>query len=318
MLRDVNSKGTTYFGQFGILLGLTGAGLIIGSLLSGIIWMMMTGNTIPHNSSEMLQAKYYKVDMVMQAATTFFIFFLPVYVFALICYHNPVRFLGFNLRFNYRQVLVMLVILIATFPLGAALAELNKILPLPMNWKTYFKVMETEREAQEAALIQLNSIPKYLFSLLVIAFLPALFEETFFRAGIQNVMVGWLKKPWTAIIITSLVFSLIHLSYYGFLVRFSLGIILGAIYYYSGSLWLNVLFHFLFNGIQLTALYFMDVKKEIGKTDIETHFPWWTGVIALFIVAYLIIYFIKLSKAQHAHYPPDDVDEGDNWLGDIS
>ena len=35
----------------------------------------------------------------------------------------------------------------------------------------------------------------------------------------------------------------------------ALGIILGLIYYYSESIWLNVLFHFLFNGIQVTVLY---------------------------------------------------------------
>jgi uncharacterized protein len=318
MLRDVNSKGTSYFGQFGILLGLTGGGLVIGSLVAAIVWMSMTGGAMPLKSADILQPKYYKVDMVMQVVSTFFIFFAPVYAFAMICYHNPSKFLGFNLRFNSKQFFVVLGILLFTFPLGAALAELNQVLPIPMNWKHYFKGMETEREAQEAALIQLNSVSKYLFSILVIAFLPALFEETFFRSGIQNILVRWIKKPWVAIVLTAIIFSLVHLSYYGFLVRFALGIILGVIYYYSGSLWLNVLLHFLFNGVQLTALYFSDMKKDIVKADVETHFPWWAGVFALAIVVYLLMYFIKISKAHQATYPPDDIDQEDNWLGDIS
>jgi uncharacterized protein len=319
-MKDVNSKGISYFGQFGILIGLTGGGMIVGTLLSGIIWMMMTGTTIPTNPEEILQAKYYYEIMVFQAVSTFFTFFVPAYFFAFICYHKPGKFIGFNTRFNYKQVLIVIGIMLAMFPLSAALGELNKILPIPMNWTKYFKGIESEREAQEAALIQLNSVSKYLISLFIIALLPAIFEEVLFRAGLQNLMTRWIKQPWTAIIITSIIFSLIHLSYYGFLVRFGLGVALGVIYYYSGSIWLNILFHFLVNGIQVSALYFFNLKKEVGKTDIETSFPWWTGIVALAVVTYLIIYFINLSKAELAKYPPDKEpsDDFENWLGDIS
>jgi uncharacterized protein len=318
MLRDVNSRGTSHWGQFGILLGLTGAGIIVGTLVSATVWMMMTGHQMPTNPDEILQPKYYTVDMVMQTVSTFFIFFLPIYVFARICYYDSNKFIGFNLRISYKQVLLVLAILIASFFLSSALSELNRVLPIPMSWKAHFKHMESDREAQESALIQISSLSKYIFSLLVIALLPALFEETFFRAGMQNLLTRWMKHPWTAIILTSIIFSLIHLSYYGFLVRFALGILLGLVYYYSGSLWLNVLFHFLFNGIQVTALYLSNSKKEMSKADIDTGFPWWLGIFALGLIIYLVIEFIKVSKAQQAKYPPEETLGEDNWLGDIS
>src|SRR5205085_7435623 len=136
-------------------------------------------------------------------------------------------------------------------------------------------------EAQEAAFIQINSLPRYILSLFIIALLPAIFEETFFRGGLQNFLTRWFKSPWVAILLTSIIFSIIHLSYYGFFVRFALGVILGFIFYYSGSLWLSILFHLLFNGLQVTALYaFSQSGSAKVIKDPEQNFPLWMGIIA--------------------------------------
>jgi membrane protease YdiL (CAAX protease family) len=57
---------------------------------------------------------------------------------------------------------------------------------------------------------------------------PALFEEVLFRGGFQQVFVGWTKNKWAGIIITSILFSAIHFSYFGFLPRLALGIGIGT------------------------------------------------------------------------------------------
>ena len=254
IITDRNSKNFSYLSQLGILIALIGAGMVIGSIVSVIIWIMMTGRPILAMADDMLKPQYYNAVMAIQVVSTFFLFFLPVYFLALICYRKPAKFIGFNTNINYKQVFIMLGILILTFPLSGALAELNKVIPIPTAWATKFKVMENSRAAQEAALININSFPRYIISLIVIGLLPGLFEEICFRAGIQNIFTRWFKGPWIAIIITSIVFSLVHISYYGFLVRFALGVILGLVFYYSDNIWLSALFHFLYNGLQVTAL----------------------------------------------------------------
>ncbi len=314
-MQDRNSKNVGYPSQFAIFLGLTGGGLIISVILSAVIVLMMAGK-IPASEDALLQPQYYNLVMVLQVVTTFFIFFIPTYFYSLICYRKPFIFLGYNFHFNYRQVFIIIAILFLTFPLSGALGELNKILPIPEHWATRFKAWETSRAAQEAALIQINSFSKYIISMVVIAFLPALFEETFFRAGLQNLFTRWFKGPWIAIIVTSIIFSLIHISYYGFLVRFALGFILGLVYYYSGSIWLNILFHFLFNGLQVTALYAFSISKIPGKKDIETNFPMWMGALALILIIYLFMYFIKVSKAEKLKHTEEDnieTDDFTNW-----
>lgn len=116
MVIDRNSKNIRYPAQLGILLGLIGAGLIIGGLISIAAWLMMTGRPMLGLEQDMLKPQYYNAVMVMQALSTFFMFFVPVYVFALICYRRPAKFIGFNGNINYKQVFLLLGILVLTFP----------------------------------------------------------------------------------------------------------------------------------------------------------------------------------------------------------
>ncbi len=319
MMPDYNSKNIRYPSQLAIFFGLTGGGLIIGSLASLAIWTMMTGQSFPLKAEDILQPKFYNVNMVLQAVSTFFIFFVPVHIFASICYRKPLAYMGFNFHFNFKQILLVVGILILTFPLSGALSTLNKILPISEYWAAKFKAMELAREAQEAALININSFSRFIISLLVIALLPAIFEETFFRGGLQNLFARWFKGPWVAIILTAIIFSLIHLSFYGFLVRFALGLVLGFIFYYSGSLWLNILLHFLFNGVQVTALYVMTMKG-IKVKNVEDSFPLWAGLIALALLFYLFKMFKQTSAKKQSQYVEEITldDEFHNWTANNS
>ncbi len=316
---DKNSRNFSYPSQFGILLGLIGAGVVIGAIVSFLIWLAITGRGITTMESDILNPKYYSAIMWMQAISTFMMFFLPVYLFALICYKDPTKFMGFNTKFNYKQVIMVLVILVFTFPLSGALAEMTKVIPIPHSWEIYFKAKEAERALQEKALIHINTFPKYLTSMIIIGLLPALFEEVCFRGGIQNILTRWFNGPWIAILLTSIIFSAVHISYYGFFVRFSLGIFLGLIFYYSESLWLNILFHFLYNGVQVTALYLATTSSgnvADHSKDIEESFPLWAGVIALVIVIFALIRFRELSLAEQKKYvmPKEDPDDFHNWI----
>ncbi|MEO8763975.1 MAG: type II CAAX endopeptidase family protein [Ginsengibacter sp.] len=312
---DRNSKNISFPAQLGILLGLIGAGLIIGTIISAVVWVVMTGRPMLSMETDMLKPQYYGAIMAVQVFSTFFLLFIPTYVFSLICYRKSGKFLGFTININSKQVFLLLGILILTFPLSGALAELNKIIPIPISWATKFKLAEDARAAQEMALININSFPRYIISLVIIGLLPGLFEEVCFRAGLQNILQRWFNGPWAAIILTSILFSLIHISYYGFLVRFALGVILGIVFYYSKNIWLPVLFHFLYNGLQVTALYMFNISGAKTQKDIEENFPIWAGIIALVFIIYLFIQFRKTSLVQRAKIVEEDLpgDDFNNW-----
>lgn len=308
MMKDWNLKQGSYPTQFAILIGITGACFMLAALSAQVVWGMMVGNDIPLDPNAMLKPEYYNVNMVLQGVSTFIIFLLPAVTVATICYKNANDFLGLNTRFNSKQILTVLAILLSTFYFAGAVAELNRLIPLPAEWEKKFKAYEQTRQAQEAAFLNINSTYKFFLSLLIMAVLPAIFEEIYFRAGLQNILTRWFGKPWVAIIITSVIFSLIHLSYYGFLVRFSLGIILGLIFYYSKNVWLPILFHFLFNGIQVLLVYIFTIKGIKRSTELERNLPFWLGIIAFGALLYLFMYFRKTSNSElvkygDQHYP---------------
>ena len=317
MTVDRNSRNFSFPSQLGIFIALFGAGVVIGALVSAGIWIGLTGRPLLSIQSDMMNPKYYNAIMLMQAADTFIMFFLPVFFFALICYRNPNRFMGFKTPINYKQIFWVLIILFFTFPLSGALAELTNIIPIPKSMEIKFKAMEAEREAQEAALININTFSKYIISLLLIGVLPGLVEEVFFRGGLQNILMRWFKGPWFAIILTSIIFSIIHLSYYGFFVRAALGAILGMIFYYTGSLWLSILLHFLYNGIQVTALYITSTSVSKMPKDIEKSFPLWMGAVALAILFFAFKKLKEISMVQQQKFiyePPKNPDDFHDWI----
>ena len=95
-----------------------------------------------------------------------------------------------------------------------------------------------------------------LLSLLCMALVPALCEELFFRAGVQNLLQRWFKNVHVAVWVTAAVFSLAHGEVFAFLPRFLLGGLLGYLYVGGGSLVVNVLAHFV-NNAAVVVLYWL-------------------------------------------------------------
>lgn len=310
---DRNSTNFSFPRQLGILLMLIGGGIIAGTLASAAAWVMITGRPLGSLQTDMANPEYYYAIIILQALSTFFIFFLPAWIFSMVCYNKPAKFAGFHTRFNVKQIIWVAVILALTFPLSGALAELARTMPLPKDWKAKFDAMETSREAQEAILIKINSFSKYILSMILIGILPAVFEEIMFRGVLQNVLTKWFKGPWAAILMTAFIFSIIHMSFYGFFVRFALGIILGLVFYYSGSLWLAIIFHFLYNGLQVTALYFLQMGENPGIKDVEGNFPLWAGALALVALIYALKRFKEISWKEQDVFEYKDVDDPDNF-----
>lgn len=104
------------------------------------------------------------------------------------------------------------------------------------------------------------------------------------------------KSKWTGIIITSILFSAIHFSYFGFLPRVVLGLVLGLIFYYSKNIWLNILLHFLNNALVVTQLYIVGKQGKSIEKAVDENVPIWWGAFALVVVIILLRSFKKESN----------------------
>lgn len=289
-----NSKGFNGWTQLAILLGLLGVSIILGGLISIPIWKIMTGGSVLNIEADMLKPQNATAVKVLQAISTFFTLFIPAIAFSKICYKKGFKFLGYNQSVIPKQVLIILIIMLCSMPLISYLQELNKIIPLPSTWRASFDRMEDNYSKQIAVMADVKSWGQYITSLIIIAFLPAVFEETFFRGALQGMLTRWWRSPWAAIIVTSIFFSLIHMSWYGFIARAVLGILLGTIFYYTRSLWLSITAHFINNAVYVTIMFALSQQgKPLDVNTTEPHIPIWAGVISLLIVLMLLISLIR-------------------------
>lgn len=91
-----------------------------------------------------------------------------------------------------------------------------------------------------------------------------------------------------AILVTSFIFSFIHLSIYLFLSRAVLGFVLGLMYHKTKNIWVNIIAHFLNNAIAVAQLFYMSRQtKKIDISKIDPKVEWWYGIIALIALVFL-------------------------------
>ena len=312
---DPYSKGISYSKGVFILIGLWFVGFLVGGITSIPVWMLMTGRSILSMQEDMLKAEFVNAVRVVQVVSTFITFFLPAYFTAIILNHKPVKLLGFSMQFTYKQMLLSVVIMFAAALTAGALAELNEKIPIPKAAADFFRRLEDNYSSQVEAITNMKSFGDYIISLIMIAILPALFEETFFRGGMQNLLTRSTHNHWTAIIITSIIFSVIHISYYGFFARVCLGIVLGLIYYYSKSLWLSIAAHCFNNGFAVTQMYILLREGKTVKEAMNDKMPIWWGIIATVALYFMFVLFKRLSaEAIKKFTPPEDKALEEKWI----
>lgn len=112
-------------------------------------------------------------------------------------------------------------------------------------------------------------------NLFVVALVPAVCEEVFFRAGMQNLFLRWFGrsgKTWgvhVSVLLTAAIFSLFHGEVFSFVPRFVLGAVLGYMYVCSGSILPNMLAHF-FNNAMVVVVYW---TVSMGWLEIDLEEP---------------------------------------------
>jgi len=289
--------------QLAILLMLCGAGLIFGSFISAGIAILFYQIPFDQLSESILKPKNVSLLQTMQFVSSFFTMALPALVFGLIMKKKDVLGqLGFNRAISGKQFFIVVLMAIAGLFIGSTLAELNSMIPISENATKFFQQLENQYNEQVFALANMKTYADLLVSLLVLALAPAIMEEMLFRGCFQPVFIQLSKNIFTGILITSILFSAIHFSFYGFLTRLFLGMLLGFVYYLSKNLWLNISIHFLNNAIAVAQMYALSKAGMLNNDTINEHMPLYYGLIGVVTLAMLFYNFRKESQLVIAKY----------------
>ncbi|HMP85971.1 MAG TPA: CPBP family intramembrane metalloprotease [Lacibacter sp.] len=290
--------------EFAILIGLWGGCFIVGSLVTIPIWMIMTGKSIFSMAEDMKNPAFTGALKVIQVVSTVIIFFVPAAITARIVSRHPFSHLGFRSGVQWKRAIVAALLMLCALPLVGYLADLNKAIPLSAGLKKFFDSMESQYMEQVRLMATFRNPLDYGVALVVIAFFPALVEEVFFRGSMQQIFHRWYKNPVLAIVVTSCIFSAIHFSWYGFIPRLTLGLVLGYIFYYSGNLWYSILAHFFNNALMVTILYWQYVQHKKIDMEVGEDAPWWAGLLSAAAVLFLFSAFRKMLATNVA---PDSI-----------
>ena len=104
-------------------------------------------------------------------------------------------------------------------------------------------------------------------SFLLAAIFAPIFEEWLCRGMVLRGLLTKMKPGW-AIVISALFFAVIHMNPWQALNAFIIGVIMGYIYYKTGSLWLTMLIHFVNNGTSVVVSQFSSIEEDAYFIDL--------------------------------------------------
>jgi membrane protease YdiL (CAAX protease family) len=282
--------------RFVIFLVLTGISLILGVMVSFSIIAFVLD--IPYSAlpNTILDPQNAKIALMANAMASVMSFLLPSWAVAYFSNGSIAKNMGFNKIGSIQRVWVVILLAFAGLALSGALASLTELIPIPTNWELWAKALEETYKKAMSAITKMKSLNDLFLNLLLVAFIPALMEELYFRGALQKTIKDWFGNVPTAIILTAIIFSAFHFSFFGFLSRMALGLILGYIYEYTKTIWLPILLHFINNGVAIVSLYL--VKNDLEKTNkmMDEGLPVFWGLIALVLVILLLARLKKISS----------------------
>jgi uncharacterized protein len=184
------------------------------------------------------------------------LFLVPSLLFAYFSDPQPLQYLGFKKPSKHIYWILGILALIVAIPLVEYTGILNRELPVSARSQKWIQGKEEEAARTIRYLLAGTSISNLLVNYVFIALFAAVGEELFFRGILQRLFIRALKNPWAGILIAAFLFSFFHFQFLGFIPRFLLGVLLGAIYWYSGSIWPAIIAHFVYDALFLTIAHF--------------------------------------------------------------
>ena len=128
--------------------------------------------------------------------------------------------------------------------------------------------------------------------IVVLAFFGPLLEEVLFRGAIQGALMRYFGRPWPAIIVAALVFGVFHMNPVQIVYATLLGVVLGWIYYRTGSLLSVIVGHVLNNSLAVvTTVAFSSADEQAVANSTA-------GIVSFVLFAALSVWLAGKLKAE--------------------
>jgi len=249
---------------------------------------------------------------VMQILQSIFVFIIPPFILANLFRENPNIFLHLR-KPDVKTALIGMVSILFMIPLINVLVDWNAGLHLPaflQEVETWMRASEDAAEKVTKLMLKGTAWYDLIINLFIVGVLAGVGEELLFRGLLQSLFAKEIgqgsrldKKPdWVmhaTIWLVALLFSVIHMQFYGFFPRLLLGAWFGYLLWWSGSIWVPILAHFTNNSFSTIAT-FSENKGLISKDpdQLGLNETWWLCLISIFLLTGCIYYLRFARKNQ--------------------
>ncbi len=214
-----------------------------------------------------ISQKNINVLKYFQVVQTTGLFIAPAFVLGFFYNKNIVDYLQLNKNPKLMSVILAASVMIAAIPTINFLAEINSKIVFPdflSSLEEWLRKTEFNADKITQAFMQVKTINGLFINLFVIALVPAIGEELLFRGVFQKIFINMTKNVHWGIIITAILFSAMHMQFYGFIPRMLMGVFLGYLLVWSKTIWLPIIAHFTNNGFAV-ILYFFSNKNSLSN-----------------------------------------------------
>ena len=242
----------------------------------------------------------------IQLLQTISLFLLPSLILAYLCAKAPWNWLLLDKKVDWTILLWAIGIMLVALPAINLTSHWNQQMVLP-TWlsgvEEWMKAKEAEAEWLTKQFMSVTTVSGLLVNLLLMAVLPALSEEITFRGVLQRLLSPKHStlNSHLSIWLTAIIFSAIHMQFYGFVPRMLMGALFGYMMVWTGSLWVPMLMHFVNNGMAV-LLYFMASRAgwDMDKVDaIGAGNTLWLGIVSI-VLTVVGIYMFRRSTTMRS------------------
>ncbi len=244
------------------------------------------------------------VQAVFQFFSQLFVFGFPPLLFMFVFWGN-IKTALFSQKLEKKSLLIILMflLLVVSFPALNLLENWNQNLTLPgflADFEAYWRNIEAQNERILQKFLLNTSWLVFFRNIFIMAIVPAVCEELFFRGALQQILFSIVKRKHFTVFLTAIVFTLFHFEPFVFLPRFLLALFLGYLFFDSKNLLSTMIFHFL-NNVIIVVFYFLYSKKILDfNPDVPVNFHWAVSLLSVLLCAavafFLFSFVLKREK----------------------
>lgn len=222
-------------------------------------------------------------------------FIIPSIAAMSLFYRRPARAMCLDSSPSWTAISVVVAFYFVSMPAMNWTVSMNESMSLP-SWMSgieqTMRLMEDTAAATTKQILDIHSISQLIVTLLVVGFLAGLSEETLFRGAMLRTMQDSRWNVHVVVWTVGILFSAMHMQFYGFIPRMLLGVWLGYLLVWTRSLWVPIIAHTL-NNSTVVVMAFLANKGVVGPNfgdnfglPQDGEFPW--AVIVSFVLCLAI------------------------------